>query len=155
MTELGEKDTDLGEKNTNLMVASHASQHAMGGTVAGSHALHKDIAIIRDTHVPEEDMPAMPRRHILKRTSSSMEAAQIELRVQAAFEKEVADSVAKARPKPRGKKGSTTEEPGQSKVTVGMKKDASAARAQVDRLIAAHKRSSIPWTKCLLSMTAW
>ena len=47
MTELGEKDTDLGEKNTNLMVASHASQHAMGGTVAGSHALHKDIAIIR------------------------------------------------------------------------------------------------------------
>ena len=25
-----------------VMVASHASQHAMGGTVAGSHALHKD-----------------------------------------------------------------------------------------------------------------
>lgn len=96
-----------------VMVASHVSQHAMGGTVAGSHALPKDIAMIQDTVVAEDVMPDMRMRHILNRKSRSMEATQVELRAQAAVEKEFADPV-KGRPKSKCIKSSTTEEPGQS-----------------------------------------
>ena len=110
----------------------------MDGHVAGAQDLNKEISMIQDTSVPEHDMPTMPMREILNRSSSSLQDTQTQLRVQAAMDKEIADNVENVKAVKK-KRGGTTEEPGQPRVTAGMEKDTIAARAQAERLVAAHQ----------------